>query len=103
MERLIASNIKPARVGAMERTPILAKLLIPMAVEISLGSTILIAKDCLIGMVKLRVILNIIRSAIARGYQLVRAKAAVTAAEISRDQTIVPISPILDTMKGMRR
>jgi hypothetical protein len=45
-ERLRVSNTYPATVGATERRVIREKLLIPIAVAVSLGSTKTVAKDC---------------------------------------------------------
>ncbi len=63
----MVSNIKPAMVGATVLKDIRAKLLIPMAVAVSLGSTMPVAKVCLIGMVNIITTRRAIRTMTAKG------------------------------------
>ena len=100
-ERLRVSNMYPATVGAIDRTVIRAKLLIPMAVAVSSGSTMPVAKNCRMGIVDIMIVLMTIRRATANGYQLVIEKAAVRPAMRSREAMMVPISPNRSTMLGM--
>ena len=64
------------------RRPILAKLLIPMAVAMSLRSTMPLAKDCLMGMVDMMTTRRRTRSATARASQGVRVSPTVRPALI---------------------
>ncbi len=102
-DRLIASNMYPAIVGAMERRDIRAKLLMPMADAASEGLTILVAKDCLTGIVNIIIDLKIINSTIASRYQPVKVKATTTIEELSRDTMRVFISPSRLTTVGIDR
>ena len=87
--RLMDSNMYPARVGAMVLTPILAELLMPIAVAVSSGDTIPDAKVCLMGIVKRTIILFKTISETANGYQLERANSTVTPADIILVATMV--------------
>ena len=69
-ERLRVSNMYPATVGAIERRVIREKLLIPMAVAVSSGSTMPVAKDCRMGIVNMMMVLRAIRRATANGSDL---------------------------------
>ena len=97
------SNMYPASVGAIVLTPILAELLMPIAVAVSSGETMPDAKVCLMGIVNRTTILFNIISATAIGYQFDNAKSTVTPAEISLVATMVCIEPYLSTTRGVTR
>ena len=71
-ERLMASNMYPAAVGAMVLRLIRAKLLTPMAVAVSSGFTMPVAKDCRIGIANMITILNVTMRTTANGNHVVR-------------------------------
>lgn len=100
-DKLTDSNIYPVIVGAAERTPILAKLLMPIVVPVSPGSTIPAAKDWRTGIENMSVSLRTMKRNAAKGYQLVRMKTTVKTADNIRDQVSVPTSPSLPTVIGM--
>lgn len=102
-KRLRVSNMYPATVGAIDRRVILTKLLIPMAVAVSSGSTMLTAKDCRTGIANIIAVLRTIRSATANGYKLVIEKIAVRPAVRSREVMMVLISPNRSTTLGMSK
>ena len=89
--------------GARVLTPILAELLMPMAVAVSSGETIPDAKVCLMGIVKRTIILFTTIKRTAIGYQLERANSTVTPADIILVATMVGIAPYLSTTLGMTR
>ena len=97
------SNIYPANVGAIVRTPILAELLIPIAVAVSSGETIPDAKVCLIGIVNKTIILFKTMKKTAAGYQLESAKKMVTLADTNLVATMVGIVPYFSTILGVTR
>lgn len=99
--RLTDSNMYPVIVGAADRTPILTKLLTPIAVPVSLGSTIPDAKDWRIGLENMSVSLRTTKRSAARGYKLVRMKTTVRTVDNIRDKIRVPTSPSFATAMGM--
>ncbi len=100
--RLIVSNMYPATVGAMVRTLIRAKLLIPMAVAVSRGSTILEAKVCLMGMENISTTLIVIIRAMANGNHVVKENITDKPATMRREAAIVETAPNLFTILGTR-
>jgi hypothetical protein len=86
--RLMFSNMYPAKVGASVRRLIRTELLTPMAVAISLGSTIPVAKDCLMGIENIITTLNPITKMTAKLKDVVKdsnmARQAVTRREAMR-------------------
>ena len=102
-ERLRVSNMYPANVGAIDRRVIREKLLIPMAVAVSSGSTMPVAKDCRMGMLNMMIVLRAIRRATANWYKLVTEKAAVSPAVRRREAIIVRTSPNRSTILGISR
>jgi hypothetical protein len=60
---------KPPIVGPAERTLILERLLSPTAVDLSEGSTILVMKDCLMGIVNKNDILKSTRQIADNSYE----------------------------------
>jgi hypothetical protein len=97
------SNIKPANVGAIVRTPILAELLIPIAVAVSSGETIPDAKVCLIGALNNTIIRFKTMKNTAAGYQLESAKNTVAPADNNLVATMVGIVPYLSITLGVTR
>ena len=77
-------------------------MLIPIAVAVSSGSVIPVAKVCRTGIENIKRTRKSTSRKTARGYQSTRAKATVTIADNIRDHTNVPTSPSLDVMKGMK-
>lgn len=102
MVRLMLSNMYPAIVGATVRRPIRAELLTPMAVAISLGSTILVAKDCLIGIENINTTLNATIKTMAKGNDVDMANSTVRIAATKREATRVRISPNRFTTIGTK-
>ena len=102
MVKLIFSNMYPAKVGAIVRKPIRAKLLTPMVVAISFGATIPVAKDCLIGIEKCITTINALTRTIAKGNDEVKEKITVRVAVIKREVRRMVISPNRFITKGTR-
>lgn len=99
--KLTDSNMYPVTVGAAERMPILAKLLMPIMVPVSLGFTMPAAKDWRTGLENMSTSLRTIKRNAARGNQPVRMKTTVITADTIRDQVSVPTSPSFSTAMGM--
>ena len=102
MVKLMFSNMNPARVGAIVRKPILAKLLTPMAVAVSSGATIPVAKDCLIGMENNMTRINALTKTTAKGNDVVKENNTVRLAAARREATRVCTSPNRCTIMGTR-
>ena len=77
-----------------------AKLLTPITVAVSSGSTISVARDCLMGIVNIMAILIATMKTTASGNQVESEKATASAAETILEATIVFMSPNLSTTMG---
>ncbi len=88
-------------VGATDLRDILAKLLTPMAVAVSSGSTMPVAKDWRMGMVNMSTVLWATMRKTARGNQAVWENAMVMTPAMMRDATREGMSPNLSTTRGM--
>lgn len=91
--RLTVSNMYPARVGAMVRKLIRAKLLTPMAVAVSWGFTIATAKVCLMGIENSITIRNAINKMMATIGAVTKEKTTARLAVTSREMTSAWTSP----------
>lgn len=100
---LKVSNMYPAKVGAIDPEAIRKKPLIPTAVAVSSGSTILAAKDCRMGFENRCTTLIAIMRVMANGNQLLIGSATVRPEARSRQVTIIFISPNRSTILGRSR